>query len=272
MAEKHPSPTPAASSAAASPRRHLKSLNTAIDVLEVLGDAHDAGCRVTDIARRLGIGKATVHGVLSNLEARGFVLRGADAVSYRLGRNLWKLGLIADRQIDLKALSRKHLRDLTEATSESSLLSEYSSVNHVLYLEHVVCSSPVQAYVRMGDLAPAHCVASGLVLLAHQDEAEMERVCAAPLKGYTPLTTTDPDALRRRLAEIRAQGYAINRGEYRADIVGIAAPIFNHEHVAVAAISLSGPAYRFSITPEAHYVDLIRRYADRISGEIGGRG
>lgn len=251
------------------PRRHLRSLNIAIDVLQALGDAGGVGCRVTDLARLLGIGKATVHGVLSNLEARGFVLRGADGVSYRLGRNLWKLGLIADRQIDLKSLSYKYLSDLTEVTSESSLLSEYSSVNHVLYLEHVVCSSPVQAYVRVGDLAPAHCVASGLVLLAHQDKAEIDRVCCTPLEGYTSSTTTDPDMLRRRLKEVRERGYTINRGEYREDIVGIAAPIFNHKNIAVAAISLSGPAYRFSISPEEHYADLIRRYADLISKELG---
>ena len=52
-------------------RRRLRSVGTALDVLECF--AIDGSLGVSDVARRLGIGKATAHRLLQTLATRGFV-------------------------------------------------------------------------------------------------------------------------------------------------------------------------------------------------------
>jgi DNA-binding IclR family transcriptional regulator len=75
--------------------------------------------------------------------------------------------------------------------------------------------------------------------------------------------------LREELALIRERGYAINRGEYRGEIVGVAAPVRNHLGAVVASVSISGPSYRFGITRAKSFAPAIVAAALSISRKLG---
>jgi IclR family pca regulon transcriptional regulator len=62
-----------------------------------------------------------------------------------------------------------------------------------------------------------------------------EYLASVPRTAHTAQTLTTPAALRREISQIRASGYAINRGELTAGIVGIAVPVRN-KHGATAAV------------------------------------
>ena len=250
------------------PRRYLQSLNAALDVLDLLG-AQAAGLGVSEVARRLDMSKGAVHAILSNLEARGLVLRESGHAAYRLGRHLWQLGLVAGDQIELKQLCRASLVELTQLTGESSQLSEYCASGEVLYLERVVSPNPVQTCVTLGGRAPAHCVATGRALLAHQPAAEIERVCTGALMRYTPATVVDPARLRAELEKVRCTGYAVNPGEYRGEIIGVAAPVRDYRGNVVAAIGVSGPAYRFPVARAETVAGDVVRVAAAFSEKLG---
>lgn len=252
------------------PRRFLQSLNTALDVLNLLGQ-ETGGLGVSDVARRLDISKAASHGVLSNLEARDFVRREEGGTTYRLGRRLWQLGLVAGDQIGLRQLCRPYLIELVELTGESSQLSEYCDGGEVLYLERAVSPNPVQTCVQVGVRVPAHCVATGRAQLAWQPSAEIERVCGGPLVAYTSSTVVDGVRLRAELEKVRALGYAVNPGEYRGEIIGVAAPVRDHRGTVVASVGVSGPSYRFPVARAEAYAPDIVRIADAISLKLGHR-
>lgn len=249
------------------PKRHLHSLNTSLDVLELLADAADP-LSISEIAAKLGLGKATVHGVVSNLEARRYVERPGGRGGYRLGQRLWELGVIAGDFIEIKNIARTHLVQLTEISGESSQLSEYVD-GRVIYLDRIESPNPVRANIQVGRFFPAHAVATGKAMLAYQPEAEIERICAGGLTAYTQKTKTDPQALREELAEVRTRGFALNHGEYRGEIVGVAAPIRNSSGVVVAAVSVSGPAYRFSSERAVSLAPTIQAAATEISRKLG---
>lgn len=250
------------------PRRLLQSLNLSIDVLELLA-REDQPLGVTEIATQMEISKAAAHGILSNLAARSFVERDPQSSAYRLGRRLWELGISAGNQIEIQKIAREHLVALTEVTGESSQLSEYCARNEVLYLDRITSPNPVQAYIRVGGRAPAYCIATGKALLAFQPEEEIEAVCNGPLIAYTPLTVVDGDALRKELEEIRASGISLNPGEYRGEIVGVAAPIRDRSGQVIAAVSVSGPAYRFPIEKAAEVAPELKQAALLISQKLG---
>lgn len=250
------------------PRRTLLSLNTSLDVLEMLG-ASKLPMSLAEIARGLGKSKAAVHTVLANLESRGYVDRTFGGSAFVLGIQLWMLGLVAGEQIDLRRLSKPVLADLTAKTGESSQVAIYHPPGEVQYLERALSPNPVQVIVGLGERAPAYCVAIGRALLAFQEHNEIDRALAGKLERHSKKTITDRKLIKRQLELVRERGYAINAGEYRGEIVGVAAPIRDHKGKVVAALSVYGPEYRFSPERAESFARAVIDAAKVISAKLG---
>lgn len=249
-------------------KRILRSLNLSLDVLDLLA-AEPEKLSLTAVAGRLDLSKATVHGILANLEARGYVQKSENANRYSLGHRIWELGIAASERIELRKLAEEDLVALTKLTGETSQLSRYCSPGEVLYLHKINSQNPVRAYIEEGARAPAFCVATGRVLLAYQPQSEIDSVCEGPLIAYTSHTIVDPTRLRDELAVIRKQGFAINRGEYRGEIVAVAAPVWDHQNKVIAGVSVSGPSYRFNVARAKSFIPAVLKAAESISRKLG---
>jgi DNA-binding IclR family transcriptional regulator len=83
----------------------------------------------------------------------------------------------------------------------------------------------------------------GLALLAHHP-AVVEAVVATGLQRWTRRTIHEPAELRRRLAEVRRRGYAVNDRGWLPETAGVAAPVLVADGTAVASIGISGQARR----------------------------
>ena len=117
----------------------------------------------------------------------------------------------------------------------------------------------------VGRRTPLHCVANGKVLLAWQSPTFVERILSQPLMHFTIHTITDPKVLREELAHVRTYGYATALGEIEDGLNAIAAPVRAASGEIVAAISVSGPAYRVTADRVAELGTLILRAAEAIS-------
>jgi DNA-binding IclR family transcriptional regulator len=92
---------------------------------------------------------------------------------------------------------------------------------------------------------PAHSSAVGKVLLSHLSEEELNGLIKEKgLPKRTENTITDLIQLKEHLKAVRIQGCAVDDEENERGIRCVAAPIFNETGRAVAAISISGPAFR----------------------------
>ena len=80
----------------------------------------------------------------------------------------------------------------------------------------------------------------GKVLLSGLSEQKLDAYLASvPRAAHTAQTLTTPAALRREISQIRTSGYAINRGELTAGIVGIAVPVRNKHGVTAAVVNVN---------------------------------
>ena len=80
----------------------------------------------------------------------------------------------------------------------------------------------------------------GRVLLAAQPPEMVEGYIArTPLKAYTRHTVTDPDELRRGIADDRGNGWCFVSEQYEDGMCGIAVPVLNAQGMAIAAINVS---------------------------------
>ena len=67
------------------------------------------------------------------------------------------------------------------------------------------------------------------------------------------------------LDRVRQQGYAVNRGEWRASVWGIAAPVFDERQRVVAALGISGPAERIRARGVKRLAELVVQAARQAS-------
>jgi len=222
---------------------------------------------VSEIARKTGLPKSTVHWLLRILEQEGFVCQDTKTLKYRLGIKLFHLGTVAKSAINLDYVSQsvmERLRDTTQETVNLYVLDGYDRV----CIKQAEGLHLVRQAVRVGQKVPAYCGAASKVLLAWQPEEFIEEIIAiTKLKPLTKNTISDPYLFRTELAKVRRQGYAVSFGERDVDVVAVAAPIFDEEDKIIAALSVSGPASRFEITQET--IEEAKNAAVEISHHIG---
>jgi DNA-binding IclR family transcriptional regulator len=210
-------------------------------ILELLSHS-ERPLSLTQIANELGIVKSNAHRLMQALTETRYVIRHEETGAYSSSIRLWELGSAVLAKLDLRRHAERQMDGLLERTGESVHLSVLDR-GEVVYVHKLESLNPVRAYSQIGGRVPAYCVATGKALLAYGSEAMLSEM-SRHLKAHTPSTIHLPEQFLREMKKVRQQGYAVNRGEWREGVWGIAAPILDARRVAIASIGVSGPAQR----------------------------
>jgi IclR family transcriptional regulator, acetate operon repressor len=238
----------------------VQSVERAFTVLRCLSGG-PAG--VTDIADRVSLPKSTVSRLLSTLDELGMVEQISSGGNYRLGSGIVDIAAAVLPGRSLIAAARPHLHDLVTATGEAAGLSIADGFD-VLYLDQVDSDNQVLVRDWTGERLRAHAVSAGQVLLAF-DAIDRDRYLAMPLERSASGTLTDAAAIRTRLVDIAAKGYAWAFEELIDGLNSVAAPIRDAGGRVVGAIHAHGPAYRFPGDADADALGrLVAAAADRV--------
>ncbi len=243
-------------------------LSRGLDVLEHLAGNRE-GLSLGEIARRLEMSKSGTHGVLSILAKRGFVER-LPGGTYRLGLKAWHLGN-GMLEAELSRMAQPIMERLVQETGEGAILGVLTGFD-VVYLNRVESAQTVRVHAQVSDRVPANCTSTGLALLAFRPPGYLESHLPDTLTGTTEATIVDPDSLRRDLKRIRARGYAINRGGWRIDVGGIAAPVLDREGFAIAGLCIAAPSSRMTKAWFARVVPATLQAAETIGHQFRTRG
>jgi len=227
----------------------------------------DSPTGVTEMAITLGMGKSNAHRVLSTLATMGYV-RALEDGRYTPTLKTWELGCALIERLDFKILARPVMEQLSEDTMETVHLSILDRLD-VVYVDKVESNQPVRAYSRIGGRAPAYAVATGKVLLAYQKG--LAESLPDKLPKHSEMTIADRGELLDELEDIRQRGYAINRGEWRESVCGVASPIRNDRGEVIAAIGISGPASRLALPKLELLGPKVIESAEKVSAELGYR-
>ena len=192
---------------------------------------------VTEMAESLGVHKSTASRLAAALERAGFLNRAGKR--YRLGVELIRLGTLALRSFDVVATMQPAMEKLSRQTGETVNLAvpDGADILNVAELPSTYILSCSGGWT--GRRTKPHAVANGKVLLAYGAIA-----VPSQLDRYTEHTITTQGALRDQLAAVRRDGYATATAELEDGLVAVAAPVFDGTGACVAALSVSGPAYR----------------------------
>ncbi|MFM9373365.1 IclR family transcriptional regulator [Streptomyces sp. Da 82-17] len=229
----------------------VQSVDRAVAVLEILAEHGESG--VSEVAAAMDVHKSTAFRLLGALEAHGMVEQDGERGKYHLGFGIVRLAGAVTGRIPVTRYGRKICDRLAQELGETINIGVLEA-HCVINLDQVRGPSGITAQNWVGRQTPLHSTANGKVLLAYLPAEERAALLAeAGLPRTTPHTLTSEADLEKALAEVRAQGYALALEEYEEGLNAIAAPIRSATGETVAALTASGPAYRFT-EPHLHEI------------------
>src|ERR1700760_2370720 len=220
----------------------IQSVQRAAQILAVLGSGTPR-LGVTEIADRVGLAKPTVHGLLRTLEAHELVAQDPDTGKYSLGPGVLQLGNAYLDGSDLRARSLRWAESLAERAGEAVGVATLSGTR-VIVLHHVFRPDDTVQILEAGATIPWHACALGHAVVAHLPAPEQAHALAGELVPLTGRTRTTKAALRRALAQVRAQGLAVEDQEPPGGEARTPAPISARDAVVAGAVGVVGAADR----------------------------
>lgn len=250
----------------------VKSADRALAVLELLA-RYARPVPTMTIARECDIPKSSAHHLLNVLRARHFVIYYEAERAWGLGVRVFEIGSAYLRSAPIQRLGRPLLAELTARLGETSHLAVLHGTE-VLYIDK---EQPVGNVTRLvteiGVRLPAHLTAVGRAILSELPAVQVRALYANhPLvlrTGRGPRTVAE---LLSGLEEIRAAGMAVDVEMVTPGISCLAAPVFSHEGLPLAAVGVTWVTAQR--TPEQVHdaAHAVREASARLSQALGWRG
>ena len=238
-------------------------LERAMEILGCFDEKHSA-LTLTQLAQLTKLPMSTCHRIVGTLEEGGFLSKGSDR-KFRVGTKLWTIAQHAPLSERLRESALPTLARLYEETGENVTLAVLDR-GQALYVDRLVGERSIPTISRAGGHLPLHTTGVGKVLLAYQSEKAIEQYLSQPLPKPTPQSITQPDALRKDLAEVRKNGYSITRQEMTRGSGSIAVPIMRNGK-CVAAVGVIVHLNRLDVN---RLVSTLTDAAASISAELDG--
>lgn len=245
----------------------IQSIERAFDVLEYF-DMNNKEIGVTELSKKININKSTLHGIMKTLVQRNYLRQNKKNNKYMLGVKLLELGVLVQKTFPVTNISKEHLENLVNKHKETvhvAILEE----DEVVFIDKLESSQSIRMVSDIGKRLPAHSTALGKVLLAHLPEEKKKKFTNKNLEKLTSNTITDSSKLLKELEKIKDNGYAFDDQEVIDGVRCVSAPIRNFSGEVIAALSVSGPAFRMESDKIKKIINDVVKTANNISKELG---
>jgi DNA-binding IclR family transcriptional regulator len=250
--------------------KQIESVDKALSLLECFSDRVPE-LSLKQLSEKTGLYKSRILRLCGTLMAHGFLIRQAGSL-YRLGPKLMMLGKLYERSNSLISSARPILRELASITGESAKLFVIQGTKRVCLVREKG-TYPLSYHVEEGESFELYAGAGGKAILAYTSKEFRDQVLSEKvLQRLTPKTIVERTRLEKEFAAIRERGYASSSGEVFSEVAGMAAPVFDHENNICAALTIAGPAQRFTAERRQEMLESLLASARRLSQLLGSVG
>lgn len=247
----------------------LQSLVRATSLLNWLAQCPE-GTSLSVAAQQTGLPVATAHRILTTLQQERYARFDAERRSWSVGVQAFVTGNAFARHRGLVAMARPRMWALMEKTGETVNLAMEDG-GEAVCLVQIEGRQGMRVIARPGSRVPLHCSAVGKALLAAMPEERVMRTFTKrPMARLTPKTLFEFEALHEDLMQCRLRGYAIDNQEHSVGVRSVGSVIYNEYAEPFGAISVSGPALRFSDQRVPLLGTFVREAALSITAALGG--
>lgn len=240
------------------------AVERAFKILELL-DSSRRSWKISEISRRLQMPKSTTHILIRTLAGMGYLKYDAATRSFSLGLKLSGLGrsVLKDMPMPARALPfMRALADSLHLTVHLALLERDQAV----YIQKVDGPGFIRFDTYIGKRTNLHCTAVGKVLLAHSS-AEMQKhyLKKTTFIRHTKRTITSAPALKKELAVVAQQGWAIDDEEEELEVRCFAVPVYDKNgEMLAAALGATGTVGQVAAQSFPRIIDAMRTTAAQI--------
>ena len=250
------------------PNYPVKSLEKALILLQLLIEERQP-LSLTEIAKKLNFGKGTVHRILATLRSHQFVRQDPKTLKYGLGFIAAEMSTAVKTEDYIVKIMKPHLKKLSESCPEaiSASILEFSEIRYIARFES---SEPLRVSIGEGARFPAHCTATGKVLLSALSTDQLVRLYERH-EDIPTLTKNSIDTFTRLLKEldqVRDKNMALDFEEALVGVNCVARPIRDSKNKIITAISISGPASRMTKQKMLNFAELLQVTSTQISKEL----
>ena len=240
------------------------ALQKSFSLLESLVYA-DHALTLAELASQLNLPKATVHRLLSNLEAAQLLRRDEAGKRYVLGERLTRFSFRAlvcsGRMAPVQAILEKLVAEIGESVNLGVL-----DGTTVAYVQRVECNWPLRTHLSAGSRVPLHCTAIGKLFLALMPKARQTALLdELDLRAYAPNTITTRKKLEGELARIQQERISLNNEEYIVGAVGLSVPLVDFDGEIIAGLAVHAPVARLTAKAARKYVPSLRRTTEKLA-------
>jgi len=203
----------------------LRAVDRVCDIIDLLAE-HPGGITLSGLAATVGLPKSSAFRYLAALEARGYVVRSADGVGYRLGSPVDGAQPIGPGRLErLVTVARPLMARLTSSDIPVCMLAVLDGPG-IRYLSVASTLTADPRVPKTGDRGLMHATAVGKAVASQlADETVLALVSTVGMPQATPSTLGTPTGLLRELHRIRGEGFAMSENERHSDVRGVAVPI-----------------------------------------------
>ena len=238
------------------------SVDKALDLLFHLHEA-PAALGVSQLARELGVPKASAHRLLRTLTRRGLVEQNAFG-HYAPGAGLIALGLAVLERDPVVAVARPILEEEAARLGETVFLTGLRG-GAMVVLDKAEGRGFLRAAPQIGSAVPLHATAVGKLALAFAPDLAH----ATERTSFTTRTRTDDVSLFAELESAREDGFAANRDEWIDGLSVVAAPVMAPRAGGLlAALAVAAPTPRMEELGFAEVAEAAIRAAARIEQRL----
>ena len=245
---------------------NIPILEKTIAVIKCISE-NNSGVTLSEISKQTEAPKSTVFRILYTLESELIIEKKNDR--YFLGSMLIHFGLHTLSQREVKTIAAPSLTLLMEETGETAHIAIPVGMQSMI-LDVVLTTHPIRFSSPVGSLFPLYCTSHGKVFLAFSEKKVLdEYLDVTTLNKRTGKTLTTRKALVNELEKIRMQGFSMDELEFTDDTRCCAVPIFDHDGKCIAALGITSTTITFTKDRIDEISSAIKKYASRISEELG---
>lgn len=247
-------------------RNFVTALARGLDVLRCFRQ-NEPSLTNTDFSERTGLPKATVSRLTHTLCELDYLVADPRAGTYRLGAGVLQLGfgVLTSMEIGERAGEEmKALRDgpnsyITVAIGEQHRLD-------VIYVCTKRSREDVALQMRVGSRLPLFDSAIGRAIMVGMEAEALERVFALAAQSDPEAEARGRASYAAALEEYADKRYCSSYGEWRADVNGIAVPVFSPNGSLVYGLNIGGPSFHVKKKQlETVYAKRLIKAAEAIS-------
>ena len=220
-------------------RRQVPAVTRAVAILRYLGKSTEPE-GVNSIARALGLIPSTCLHILRVLQDEGLVEFDEISKRYTIGIGILPLARSAIQRNPFSGLVRPRLTELSDRFGVTAIATQRAEPAQMVVVALAHSRQPFRLQVDLGSRFPLHISATGRLFAAYNGASQAEL-----RERFDKLIWDHPPSFDEWCAQIdqtRADGFAVDRGNYISGVTVVAVPLFrdgNEMDRSLVAIGIS---------------------------------